>query len=147
MKWMKQNSSGFRKKRVPPREVNSNFRKFLPQKLACNIVSTFYRVVQYWSNICCPKNRLRKSFRSCNMIFSQVWCLSSKRYNWQSSCYLIWWFVILMQWILLQICYGLTETSPVTAQTLMDDPVDLRVSTVGRVHPNCEVRRTKVLLF
>lgn len=39
-----------------------------------------------------------------------------------------------------QICYGLTETSPVTNQTLMDDPVDLRVSTVGRVHPNTEVR-------
>lgn len=38
------------------------------------------------------------------------------------------------------ICYGLTETSPVTAQTLMDDPVDLRVSTVGRVHPNCEAK-------
>ena len=39
-----------------------------------------------------------------------------------------------------QICYGLTETSPVTNQTQMDDPVDLRVSTVGRVHPNTEVR-------
>ena len=38
-----------------------------------------------------------------------------------------------------QICYGLTETSPVTNQTLMDDPVDLRVSTVGRVHSNVEV--------
>ena len=38
-----------------------------------------------------------------------------------------------------QICYGLTETSPVTNQTLMDDPIDLRVSTIGRVHPNNEV--------
>ena len=40
-----------------------------------------------------------------------------------------------------QICYGLTETSPITNQTLVDDPVDLRVSTVGRVHPNNEVLR------
>ncbi|XP_022795327.1 acyl-CoA synthetase family member 2, mitochondrial-like isoform X3 [Stylophora pistillata] len=38
------------------------------------------------------------------------------------------------------ICYGLTETSPVTTQTLMDDPIDLRVSTIGRVHPNNEVK-------
>ncbi|XP_068720322.1 medium-chain acyl-CoA ligase ACSF2, mitochondrial-like [Montipora capricornis] len=38
------------------------------------------------------------------------------------------------------ICYGLTETSPVTTQTLMNDPVDLRVSTVGRVHPNTEAK-------
>ena len=38
-----------------------------------------------------------------------------------------------------QICYGLTETSPITNQTLMDDPIDLRVSTTGQVHPNNEV--------
>ncbi|XP_020629278.1 acyl-CoA synthetase family member 2, mitochondrial-like [Orbicella faveolata] len=38
------------------------------------------------------------------------------------------------------ICYGLTETSPVTNQTLMDDPIDLRVSTIGRVHPNNEAK-------
>ncbi|XP_029195189.2 medium-chain acyl-CoA ligase ACSF2, mitochondrial-like isoform X2 [Acropora millepora] len=38
------------------------------------------------------------------------------------------------------ICYGLTETSPVTAQTLMDDPVEMRVSSVGRVHPNTEAK-------
>lgn len=38
------------------------------------------------------------------------------------------------------ICYGLTETSPVTTQTLMDDPIDLRVSTIGRVHPNNEAK-------
>ncbi|KAK3701713.1 hypothetical protein QZH41_018868 [Actinostola sp. cb2023] len=40
------------------------------------------------------------------------------------------------------ICYGLTETSPVTNQTLRDDPIDLRVSTVGRVHPNTEAKIT-----
>ena len=55
---------GFPKKRVPPREVNLNFRKFLPRKLVCNIVATFYRVAQHCSNICYPKNRLCKSFRS-----------------------------------------------------------------------------------
>ncbi|XP_020629867.1 acyl-CoA synthetase family member 2, mitochondrial-like isoform X3 [Orbicella faveolata] len=38
------------------------------------------------------------------------------------------------------ICYGLTETSPITNQTLMDDPIDLRVSTTGRVHPNNEAK-------
>ena len=40
-----------------------------------------------------------------------------------------------------QICYGLTETSPITNQTLMDDPIDLRVSTTGQIHPNNEVFR------
>ena len=48
---------GFPKKRVPPREANPNFRKFLPRKLACDIVATIYPVVQHCSNICCPKNR------------------------------------------------------------------------------------------
>ena len=33
------------------------------------------------------------------------------------------------------ICYGMTETSPVSTQTSGDDPVDKRVATVGRVHP------------
>src|SRR4051794_19749710 len=37
------------------------------------------------------------------------------------------------------ICYGMTETSPVSTQTLTDDPIDKRVSTVGRVHPHVEV--------
>jgi fatty-acyl-CoA synthase len=32
----------------------------------------------------------------------------------------------------LQIAYGMTETSPVSAQTDVDDPFDKRVSTVGR---------------
>ncbi|HEX5494686.1 MAG TPA: AMP-binding protein [Mycobacteriales bacterium] len=38
------------------------------------------------------------------------------------------------------ICYGMTETSPVSTQTGMDDELDRRVSTVGRVHPHVEVR-------
>jgi fatty-acyl-CoA synthase len=38
------------------------------------------------------------------------------------------------------ICYGMTETSPVSIQTRADDSLDLRVSTVGRVHPHVEVK-------
>jgi fatty-acyl-CoA synthase len=38
------------------------------------------------------------------------------------------------------ICYGMTETSPVSTQTRADDPVERRVSTVGRVHPHLEVQ-------
>jgi fatty-acyl-CoA synthase len=38
------------------------------------------------------------------------------------------------------ICYGMTETSPVSTQTLPDDTLDRRVSTVGRVHPHLEVK-------
>jgi fatty-acyl-CoA synthase len=38
------------------------------------------------------------------------------------------------------ICYGMTETSPVSTQTTADDPVELRVSTVGRVHPHVEIK-------
>ncbi len=38
------------------------------------------------------------------------------------------------------ICYGMTETSPVSTQSLTDDPLDKRVSTVGRVHPHVEVK-------
>lgn len=38
------------------------------------------------------------------------------------------------------IAYGMTETSPVSFQSLTDDPVDKRVSTVGRVHPHLEVK-------
>jgi fatty-acyl-CoA synthase len=38
------------------------------------------------------------------------------------------------------ICYGMTETSPVSAQTRADDDMDRRVSTVGRVHPYVEVK-------
>jgi fatty-acyl-CoA synthase len=38
------------------------------------------------------------------------------------------------------ICYGMTETSPVSFQTGTDDPVDKRVATVGRIHPHVEVK-------
>ena len=38
------------------------------------------------------------------------------------------------------ICYGMTETSPVSTQTGADDPLAKRVGTVGRVHPHVEVK-------
>jgi fatty-acyl-CoA synthase len=38
------------------------------------------------------------------------------------------------------ICYGMTETSPVSTQTAADDPLEKRVGTVGRVHPHVEVK-------
>jgi len=38
------------------------------------------------------------------------------------------------------ICYGMTETSPVSTQTARDDSIDRRVSTVGRVHPHVEIK-------
>jgi fatty-acyl-CoA synthase len=38
------------------------------------------------------------------------------------------------------ICYGMTETSPVSTQTRADDSLDRRVSTVGGVHPHVEVK-------
>lgn len=38
------------------------------------------------------------------------------------------------------ICYGMTETSPVSLQTTFDDPLEKRTSTVGRVHPHVEVK-------
>lgn len=38
------------------------------------------------------------------------------------------------------IAYGMTETSPVSFQSAVDDPLERRVSTVGRVHPNVEVK-------
>ncbi|WP_278976555.1 AMP-binding protein [Oligella urethralis] len=38
------------------------------------------------------------------------------------------------------ICYGMTETSPVSMQSDVDDPLDKRVSTVGRIHPHVEVK-------
>jgi fatty-acyl-CoA synthase len=38
------------------------------------------------------------------------------------------------------ICYGMTETSPVSIQTASDDPLDKRVGSVGRVHPHVEVK-------
>jgi fatty-acyl-CoA synthase len=38
------------------------------------------------------------------------------------------------------ICYGMTETSPVSTQTRTDDSVERRVATVGRVGPHLEVK-------
>ena len=38
------------------------------------------------------------------------------------------------------ICYGMTETSPVSFQSHVDDPLDKRVSTVGRIHPHVQVK-------
>ncbi|MBS0326726.1 MAG: AMP-binding protein [Proteobacteria bacterium] len=38
------------------------------------------------------------------------------------------------------IAYGMTETSPVSFQSSVDDPVGRRVSTVGRVQPHLEVK-------
>jgi fatty-acyl-CoA synthase len=38
------------------------------------------------------------------------------------------------------ICYGMTETSPVSTQCATDDPLERRVSTVGRVHPHVEIK-------
>jgi fatty-acyl-CoA synthase len=38
------------------------------------------------------------------------------------------------------LCYGMTETSPVSTQTAFDDPLDKRVGSVGRVHPHVEVK-------
>jgi fatty-acyl-CoA synthase len=38
------------------------------------------------------------------------------------------------------IAYGMTETSPVSTQTMTDDPVERRVATVGRVQPHIEVK-------
>ena len=38
------------------------------------------------------------------------------------------------------IAYGMTETSPVSFQTGVSDPLERRVSTVGRIHPHLEVK-------
>ncbi len=38
------------------------------------------------------------------------------------------------------ICYGMTETSPVSAQTKRGTPLDKQVGTVGQVHPHVEVK-------
>ncbi|MGZ5366162.1 AMP-binding protein [Aeromicrobium sp.] len=38
------------------------------------------------------------------------------------------------------ICYGMTETSPVSTQTRADDSLEKRVSTVGTVHPHVDVK-------
>jgi len=38
------------------------------------------------------------------------------------------------------IAYGMTETSPISMQSAVDDPVEKRVSTVGRIQPHVEVK-------
>ena len=38
------------------------------------------------------------------------------------------------------ICYGMTETSPVSTQTRVTDSLERRVGTVGQVHPHVEVK-------
>jgi fatty-acyl-CoA synthase len=38
------------------------------------------------------------------------------------------------------IAYGMTETSPVSCQTLIDDDLERRTSSIGRVHPHLEVK-------
>ncbi len=38
------------------------------------------------------------------------------------------------------ICYGMTETAPVSTQTALDDPLERRVGSVGRVHPHVEIK-------
>jgi len=40
----------------------------------------------------------------------------------------------------LTIAYGLTETSPVVSQTTTDDPIELRVATVGKPIPHTEIK-------
>lgn len=38
------------------------------------------------------------------------------------------------------ICYGMTETAPVSTQTFVNDALDKRVTTVGKVHPHLEIK-------
>jgi fatty-acyl-CoA synthase len=38
------------------------------------------------------------------------------------------------------IAYGMTETSPVSCQTLIDDDLERRTSSIGRVHPHVEIK-------
>ena len=45
-----------------------------------------------------------------------------------------------MHMVEVTICYGMTETSPVSTQTTRDDPIDKQVGTVGRVHPHLELK-------
>lgn len=53
----------------------------------------------------------------------------------------------------LTICYGMTETSPVSAMTTTDDPIDKRIDSVGRLLPHVEAKvvdphdRSKILPF
>jgi acyl-CoA synthetase (AMP-forming)/AMP-acid ligase II len=51
----------------------------------------------------------------------------------------------------LTICYGMTETSPVSTMTTTDDPMEKRISTVGQLMPHVEAKvvepsdRSKIL--
>jgi fatty-acyl-CoA synthase len=38
------------------------------------------------------------------------------------------------------IAYGMTETSPASCQTLIDDDLERRTATIGRVHPHVEIK-------
>ena len=38
------------------------------------------------------------------------------------------------------IAYGMTETSPVSTQTRVDDDLERRTATIGRVHPHVEIK-------
>ena len=38
------------------------------------------------------------------------------------------------------ICYGMTETAPVSFQSSTDDSLERRCATVGRIHPHVEVK-------
>ena len=40
----------------------------------------------------------------------------------------------------LTICYGMTETSPVSAMTTTDDPIEKRINTVGRLLPHVQAK-------
>jgi fatty-acyl-CoA synthase len=40
----------------------------------------------------------------------------------------------------INIAYGMTETSPVSFQTSVDDPIEKKVGTVGRVHPHVQAK-------
>jgi len=46
----------------------------------------------------------------------------------------------LMHMTEVEICYGMTETSPVSTQTRIDAPLDKRVGTVGLVSPHLEIK-------
>jgi fatty-acyl-CoA synthase len=48
--------------------------------------------------------------------------------------------ISLMHMSEVEICYGMTETSPVSTQTRIDSPLDKRVGTVGVIHPHLEIK-------
>jgi fatty-acyl-CoA synthase len=48
--------------------------------------------------------------------------------------------IALMNMSEVEICYGMTETSPVSTQTRIDAPLEKRVGTVGVIHPHLEIK-------